>query len=390
MSILLAVVPGLITTDWLDKVPVVNLLRVPARSIFLMGISLAVLGAMAIDNLDYEIDRQKKGRLTYFGIIVLGMMMIAGMIFQTKGQPLMLIWGFVFITLAGFVLLANHLNPELRIWKMLLAGLLILDFVTVGWSAYRLDENHLGPEEALTAIIKEEGYFRIYSPSYSVPQYLAAEFDLELADGVDPLQISSYVDFVDDATGVPQEQYSVTIPPFRNGDPSQDNKLASINSQILGLLNVKYVISEFEIIAPGLTPLSIDANPKIYLNEFAYPRAWVEKQVNGQDQLLPPESEDVRVISKDPNSLLLEATGPGELVTAEINYPGWQLYVDGERQVLNTSYQILRSVSLPEGKHQVVFKFVPVTVYLGLGFAGLGWLLVAIRPYRKRLDTLSG
>jgi hypothetical protein len=386
LSILLAVIPGLISAEWLDQVPIVNLLRVPARSMFLLGISLAVLGAMAFDNLDYESDRHKIGKLSYFGIIVLGLMMIGGMIYLTNARPLMLIWGFVFITLAGFVLLANHLNPELRIWKWLLAGLLILDFVTAGWSAYQLVEDSPDPKEIINAVIDEEGYFRFYSPSYSVPQSLAAELNFELADGVDPLQIASYVDFMDDATGVEQDHYSVTIPPFRTGDPSRDNKDAQINSRILGLLNVKYVVSEFEIIAAGLTPLSENLIPKVYLNEFAYPRAWVEGINPEKDQMQPGGYLEAHMIRKTPNRLLLEATGPGELVTAEINYPGWRVYVDGERQTLNTSYQILRSVSLPEGEHQVIFEFFPLSVFLGLGLAGLGWLLVVVRPYRKILD----
>ncbi len=35
-------------------------------------------------------------------------------------------------------------------------------------------------------------YFRVYSPSYSLPQQTAAFWRLELADGIDPLQLISY------------------------------------------------------------------------------------------------------------------------------------------------------------------------------------------------------
>ena len=59
--------------------------------------------------------------------------------------------------------------------------------------------------------------FRIYSPSYSIPQQAAALNELELADGIDPLQLMSYVGFMEETTGIPVNSYSVTMPPFSSG-----------------------------------------------------------------------------------------------------------------------------------------------------------------------------
>ena len=41
---------------------------------------------------------------------------------------------------------------------------------------------------------EQPGPFRVYSPSYSLPQHVAQRAGLELADGVDPMQVASYAD----------------------------------------------------------------------------------------------------------------------------------------------------------------------------------------------------
>jgi hypothetical protein len=63
-------------------------------------------------------------------------------------------------------------------------------------------------------LASQPGHFRVYSPSYSLPQQTAAYYHVELADGVDPLQLQSYVSFMQSASGVPSNGYSVTLPPF--------------------------------------------------------------------------------------------------------------------------------------------------------------------------------
>jgi hypothetical protein len=284
----------------------------------------------------------------------------------------------------------HHPGTGRRTVEWLLVGTLIVDLLGASLAAYQIQHKEVRkPSEALSTLIDDEGYFRIYSPSYSVDQYFAAEYDLELADGVDPLQIASYVAFMEEATGVAQDQYSVTIPPFKTGDPSQDNKNARMNSTNLGLLNVKYIVSDFAISAPGLTPQLADGIPKIYLNEGFLPRAWVERKVLGQEIFDPTNLGKAEVLSKSANEIQVEALGPGKLVLSEIQYPGWRVYVDGEQHELSVSHGVLRSVSLPDGNHQVLFKFVPISVYIGLALAGIGWVILAFNLIGKRIDKVS-
>ncbi|MEN6434586.1 MAG: hypothetical protein ABFD58_02085, partial [Anaerolineaceae bacterium] len=58
---------------------------------------------------------------------------------------------------------------------------------------------------------------------YSIPQEAAMKAGLHLADGVNPLQLESYVKYMAIATGVHWEEYRVTLPALRTGSQAKDN-----------------------------------------------------------------------------------------------------------------------------------------------------------------------
>ena len=212
--------------------------------------------------------------------------------------------------------------------------------------------------------------FRIYSPSYSIPQQTAVRYGLELADGVDPLQLQSYAGFMKDASGVPFEGYSVTLPPFENANPSNDNQSYLPDAEKLALLNVRFVVSEFPIQSPRLRLVSQIENTRIYENERVLPRAWVQPLAArpGQQVLSDPP-----VVIR-PNDISMQARGPGRLVLSEIAYPGWTATIDGQPAQVEVTGGLLRSVQLGEGDHIVQFRFSPVLVFIGLALASLAWI----------------
>ena len=70
----------------------------------------------------------------------------------------------------------------------------------------------------VAAYLKENSdhsYFRVYSPSYSLPQQTAAADQLQLADGVDPLQLASYWSFMLTAIRCPILRIQCHDPRFR-------------------------------------------------------------------------------------------------------------------------------------------------------------------------------
>lgn len=76
------------------------------------------------------------------------------------------------------------------------------------------------------------------------------------------------------------------------------------------------------------------------------------------------------------------ATAPSLLVLNDRYHPDWHVYIDGERSEILRSNYLMRGVFVPEGEHQVTFKFEPAAtgLYAGvmawitaLGIIGIGW-----------------
>jgi hypothetical protein len=211
--------------------------------------------------------------------------------------------------------------------------------------------------------------FRVYSPSYSIPQQTAALYNLQLADGIDPLQLSAYAKFMDKATGVPATGYSVTLPPFASGDPQKDNEFFIPDARQLGLLNVKYIAAAYNLNSDGLNLIAQFGETRIYENQFVLPRAWVQptgSQVGSNIQT-------ATIDKYEPDEVEITGQGPGLLVLSEVEYPGWQVWVDGKPGQVVTVAGVLRGVDLPEGPHQINFVFRPWIVYIGIAIFLITW-----------------
>ena len=104
----------------------------------------------------------------------------------------------------------------------------------------------------------------------------------------------------------------------------------------------------------------------------------------------PGESPaELNIISENPNHLevQIEAAVNGYLLVADVWYPRWVAWVDGQpTRILRANY-LFRAVEVPAGKHNVVFTYQPITFYLGAFVSGLAWLVVGLFIYRRRRDS---
>ena len=160
------------------------------------------------------------------------------------------------------------------------------------------------------------------------------------------------------ATGVSQNGYSVTIPTFENGNTKEDNKEAIPDPELLGLLNVRYVVSAFPITNIYLNEIKHIDGTYIYENSEVLHRAWVED--NGESFFSKVEN-----IIIEPNKIIIDANGPGKLVLSEIDYPGWKATNNGQKMKIEPVYGILRSISLSNGKNHIEMIFKPDSLITG-------------------------
>ncbi len=132
--------------------------------------------------------------------------------------------------------------------------------------------------------------------------------------------------------------------------------------------------AEFDLAVAGFEERTRFGRTRLYENLDAYPRAWVE----GGD--VPGKiSGEATIRIKTPNRLVISATGPGTLVVSEIYYPGWEVWVDGQRGAIYPAEELLRGIELAPGLHEIDMRFRPTSLYLGFGLFLLGLIILVIQ-----------
>ena len=356
------------------ELPIFRLLRIPSRFLFLTGFGMIVIAAWGLQFLldGLELREVRRIRLFLIGFATFIVSMALG-VWTLTGEPTRaFLWGGL-LTIVGTVWIVLGVNKRvdrLR-WGIGFLILLAADLIIVNVTLfYMRPTNEVANESKILAdyLAKEPKPYRLYSPSYSLPQHTAADHEIELAYGVDPLHLERYAAFMEQASGVPRGGYSVTVPSLIGEDPKTANIDFKPDPKMLSLLNVGYVVSAFELSVEGLRLEDMTDGTWIYENLEVRPRAWIQEDEQRPEIL----SNHVKVLSNQPNVIELEADGPGMLVISEVNYPGWQVRVDRASEPIQEVYGLLRGVILEPGRHQVRFYFVPESLYIGLGLWVVG------------------
>ncbi|KAA3647270.1 MAG: hypothetical protein DWQ07_07140 [Chloroflexi bacterium] len=371
--------PGM---DVLAELPGFSLLRVPPRALTIAVFALIVLASRSLEIfLRGEMISSAKRRIRLFlmGMTTLCWGLTLGVGMLTGSVPMSQLWGAASLTLVTIILFLALVERITVSWmSVMLAVVMLLDMGAVNLSnlSSRSVERVLSEQgEVAEYLARQPGNLRVYSPSYSLPQQTAAYFDLELADGADPLKLEEYVEYMTLTSGVPRTGYSVPLPPFESGDgdPSTTNRDYLPDAAMLGKLSVGYVAAEFKLDVEGLELVEQFGETRVYSITNVLPRAYILK-----------DGEVFRVehIDWSPNRIQATTNTAGLLVLSEIAYPGWQVYVDGQLSEIQTHEGLFRAVEVGEGCHGIEFVFRPMSVYSGLVVSLLTIIVLVWRGYR--------
>ena len=250
-----------------------------------------------------------------------------------------------------------------------------------------------------------EESWHISSPMLFVePRTLALEANgrpmlagLHSVQGYNPTHIARYDQFMSALNGDEQNYHFVDV--YEKG----------LSSPLLDLLNVRYIIvpshnsqeenrrglqhslRQFEGFEHTHPTIYEDGQSKVLENPNALPRAWIvhsaRKEENPKETLRllgsgevdprqealleedPPQqmsqppggssAEQALVEEYGANSMKLKTSSgsAGLLVLSEVYYPAWKAYVDGEPAEVYATDQLLRSVPIPEGEHEVELRY---------------------------------
>ena len=372
-------------------IPGLAWVRVPPRAWAVVAFSLALLAGRGLDSLSRpHLDAATRRRVALASLVALaaGLGLGAGLLFLFRPPP-PAAWSLIaFVVLAVAALLLrtrSWLGPRAFAVALLLLTAADLGLVRAAWTEMRSpDDAFAWGAEAAEYLSQQAGTFRSYSLSYSVPQHTAIQHDLDLADGVDPIQLARYADFLALAGGYESTDYSPTLPPVI------DDTSAQPDATRLGLLNVGFVLASFPINVEGLTPAAQLGESYIYRNARVLPRSFVvpgaPDPVQGDIALeLPVETRPARIVAFGPNQIIVEADleARGLLVLSEAWYPGWRALDNGQELPIQRVEGTLRGVMLEPGDHRVEFLYRPWTVWVGLVISGTATLgILAYVAYR--------
>jgi hypothetical protein len=354
-------IPGL---SILAGLPGINMLRVSPRAMFLGSILLIFLAIEGLNLIIQMANQQRKPiRLICMGIGLFSIL-ITGITVKMFGLQAE---SFIHGTIVLLITWALIEMVEAR--RISLYGFVVLMIViTVGDLTYTDTRNITNqavktdvPVQTIDTLISSPGE-RIYSPSYSIPQDVGMEKGYFLSEGIDPLQLHSYVNYFQQATGVQAEEYSVVQPPLKTGDPAEDNRNVIPNARQLARLNVSTIVSAFPISTVNLKIISSEGNVWVYKNAAfsGYP---IKTTMDGQ-------TEEVNITQYSPNRIEYQTDGDAGMIhTSEIGYPGWKAFIDGKEVKIITEEQVFRAIPVEAGKHTIVMAYQPVELYAGLGIS---------------------
>jgi hypothetical protein len=365
-------IPGLAAL--MNAVPGLNLLRVPPRWMFLAGLALAMLASRGLKRLGEMKEGRGVLRKTGFFLAAGGFSLAA--VAGAMGLPAALwqdglVWGVL-----GLIIFFGCSSVGWAPWgNAALIGLALVDLAIA--DARMVDPHPLDPitdgvEQAAAVMADDARNYRVYSPSFSIPQLVAVRYGLRTLDGVDPLMLQSTAGVVSAAAGVPVEAYAVTLPAFATGHPESDNRDAALQLERLGLLNVGYIASAFDLPYAMLSLGREAGGVIVYTNLLAAPRAWVAESPENWEYAL--NGRRTQIVAESPNRMTLSAVGPGLLVISEAAYPAWRATVDGDPAEILTVGGWWRAVEIGPGEHAVVMYYDPILLQIGLAVTALAML----------------
>ena len=365
----------------------------PTRLLFVTDFTLSILAALGID----WYLRHKK-RITIIVPVCFVIFVFLGLwifILTAAGDDIVVAKRNLYLPtfLVGSVSLLFIVGVFLkkRILLMGLVGLLlfitIFDLIRFGQKFTPFtDPAYLFPSTKVIEFLhRDTTPYRIMTTDQRIlPPNFSSVYHMQSIGGYDPLYMQRYAELIAASErGKPDIQ-----PPFGfNRIISPTN----IDSPVIDLLGVSYVLSFSELSEPRFTKVYEEGQTKVYYNNSVMPRAFfVEKMIVAKtkqeaiDLLFSEDLSKVAIVENPALSLdgvvvkgeatiteytasrvivNTESRTPGFLVLTDSYYPTWDVKVcnnDNEFQCTRlaihlTDYQF-RGVFVPAGKHSVIFE----------------------------------
>ncbi len=417
-----------------NYVPFLNTIRYPVKFLFIFTFLVSIMAGIGFDGLCKQIvnrNRETKriirsflvfsvlaafvwGILNFYEIRIQEFLQTSGFAPPDYNYPLINLHNIkrflLFCLMLGPILVFGWRYPKRRmLFSLALLSLLTLDLFFANKGYYQKYDSKIfhEPSESISFLKNDTSLFRIFTSPKTEKETMKSsdifsnQIKVSKEKILPGLNIEHGLYSIDGAEVIRLGNFD-KIMSLLASSPEADS------TNLLSLLNVKYLISKFEIDSKEFELAEIigdkddpESSLRIYKNLNVLPRAFLiedYKVVNSEKEYreilgskdfdprelvlldedpyslsilrgerVGVENENVIMTDYKPNKieLAVSLTKPKMLFMSETYYSGWKVYIDGNESRIYRANYAFRAVPLTSGDHRVVFVYKPLSVILG-------------------------
>lgn len=401
-------------------IPGLGYFRTRTRLWLFAGMLIAILTSLGAEALlsshkSLLASRRRWLNLAFFGYLASGVAVALGIRFLSGVFPNGLIRSVLSVSVFFATLLVwlRYSLPRYSVNILLFLVIIIDLFPTAAGFLTTINPQmtFLKPSSSSTFLVSQPGIFRVYSPTQKLKYPLSMKLGIERIDAFLNMQLGSAVELVKLATRCDAIGFTGGFPPCLTGE-SNDGQLTNQlpDLALLGLLNVRYLISEQPIQSEDAIPVYYDDDlqVQIYENRRFMPRAFLAEEiipVKSADQafeLLPALDLSRQAVLEDGEDLphlsggaitgnvLIAERSPGHIrLAVESNHtalliysqawaPGWKAMVNGSSTKVLRADGALLGLIIPEGRSLIDLDYSPWGFRSGLIISIISFTLILV------------
>lgn len=364
-------------------VPVLSSLQ-PTRLMVILDFCLVLLAALGLDAY-----LRKPNKKIIFGISLTGVILAALWIYVLRTptadiavskRNLILpsaLWAVSGAALLLWVFLKRKWST---LFVFLVVGVTIFDLFRFGWkfTPFTPQDYFFPQTRAISFLTSQQKPFRVMSlDNRIVPPNVGAYYGIESIEGYDPIYSARYEEYI---AALNRREANIK-PPFGF---NRIITVPTIDSPLVKLLNVKYVLTLEEIKSSDLELMYREGNTRIYYYKKALPRIYPVESVVTEttkqgimdalyDRKFNPlktavvegalviaphpltDADSVRITSYTDSTLTAAAslTNDHFVVIANMYDPHWRVTVDGSPVKIQRADYIFFGIVVPKGDHLI-------------------------------------
>lgn len=395
--------------------PLIGKVRVPGRALIIFDFFISILAGIGAQ---YLIDNPSRKKVFPFLIVAL-IVVILGLfggaqLLQVSLQSKGMLTAFVLTAASFSVFFSAFFMRSKVIVISLVIGIIFLDLFFIYVSKIpTINYNSIMTKRDYEYLFqRDDGFYRVMIPisltgGLSDMGCRGNVFHYSNVSGDTPLVIKDFYKFVHNMAGVPMPEFNrhtldldLFLPETALSSKILGIKYAIVRTSVgFKLFRANWFMPKAQLIKKALVipdyqnHLTMLKNPEFNPCETILLDKNSDKQAFTRSKIPDNTIKDdvIDIISYKPNRIELNTASrlSSYLLLSELFYPGWKAYVDGKAIPIMRADYLLRAIPLTPGRHNVIFKFRPLSIAIGLAISAITIGLILINLiYKSNLYKL--